>query len=433
MKMTEPEIRAAFLDILRIPSVTGSDGEEQACAYLERILDWYSIEHRRICRDERRPNLVARIRAERPVRPPMILISHIDVVDGDETKWLHPVFSADVADGRIWARGSLDTKHLTMMELYAFVHLKGHEAEMDRDALFIATVDEEKGSAYGMGYVREAEPELFSAGTVINEGGGFPLCINGRNYLMLTVGEKAVCKVRITARGTGGHASAPGKDQALQKMAEALERIFSRESELNFGSRQTRDAMRQIVGSEDWDDPAGADIFGYAGQNSIGMRDYRLGTRSNVIAPAAEAVLEFKVLPRTDPREITAFLDRVLDGCQVSWAVESYEDGFENDFTRESMIDDLISSCERNGFSGTVLPMLALGRTDGRFFAGTECSVYGCSPTLMGDSFSAVLPKVHGNNESILEESFLFGCRVLDEVICKNCGCPQAAGPAADL
>ena len=433
MRMTEPEIREAFLGFLRIPSVTETEGEERACAFLEGILDRYGIEHRRVCRDPGRPNLVARIRADSPVRPPMILISHIDVVDGDEEKWTHPVFSADIADGRIWARGTLDTKHLTMMELYAFIHLRGHEAEMDRDAVLIASVDEEKGSEYGMGYVRAAEPELFSEGIVINEGGGFPLRINGQDYLMLTVGEKAVCKVRLTARGTGGHASAPGGDQAMQKMAEALDRVFSREGEMDFGSRRTYDAMLRIVGSDEWDDPAGADIFGYAGQNSIGMRNYQLGTRSNVIAPVVEAVLEFKVLPYTKQSEITAFLDRVLDGCSVSYTVESYEDGFENDFRQETMIEDLSCSCARHGFSGNVLPMLALGRTDGRFFAGTNSSVYGCSPTLMGDSFNVVLPKVHGNDESILEESFLFGCRVLDEVICKNCGCPQAAEPAADL
>ena len=47
--------------------------------------------------------------------------------------------------------------------------------------------------------------------------------------------------------------------------------------------------------------------------------------------------------------------------------------------------------------------------------------VYGCSPLLMGDSFDVVLPKVHGNNESILQASFLFGCRVLDAIIGRNC------------
>ena len=429
MKFTEQEARQSFLELLRIPSVTGTAGEEQACAYLEGILDRFGIAHRRICRDPKRPNLLAKLTAVNPTEDPMILISHIDVVSGDPEKWTHGLFSADCEGGRIWARGTLDTKHLTVMELYAFLHLAGQEAALNRDVYFLATIDEEQGSAYGMGFVRQAEPELFQRGMVINEGGGFPLRINSKNYMMLTVGEKAVCKVRLTATGTGVHASAPGADQAMLKMAKALKNIFSREEELQCGSHRTQDTQAAIVGSREWDNPVGADIFGYAGQNSISMRSFLLGERSNVIPAQVETLLEFKVLPYSPPEEITAFLDRVLEDCQVSYAVESYEDGFESSFDN-SRLQELISqiqrSCTRFGFDGGVLPMLALGRTDGRFFAGGKAMVYGLSPLTMGDSFDVILPKVHGNDESILEDSFRFGCRVLDEIICNNCGCPGA-------
>lgn len=429
MKFTEEEARQSFLELLRISSVTGTAGEEQACAYLEGILDRFGIPHRRICRKPERPNLLAHLAAKDPTKEPLVLISHIDVVPGVQAKWTHGVFSADCADGRIWARGTLDTKHLTIMEIYAFVHLRGCEDSLNRDVYFLATIDEEQGSAYGMGYVRQAEPELFRNAMVINEGGGFPLHINGKNYMTITVGEKAVCKVRLTAQGTGGHASAPGGDQAMLKMAKALKNIFSREAELQCGSHCTQDTQATIVGSRDWDNPVGADIFGYAGQNSISMRNFQLGQRSNVIPAQVEALLECKVLPYTSTEEIRAFLDRVLEGCQVSYEIESYEDGFESNFDNSrlrELIGQIQDSCTRSGFDGQMLPMLALGRTDGRFFAGGSAMVYGFSPLTMGDAFDIILPKVHGNDESILEDSFRFGCRVLDEIICKNCGCPGA-------
>lgn len=91
---------------------------------------------------------------------------------------------------------------------------------------FLATIDEEAGSSFGMEYVRQERPNLFQNAMVINEGGGFPLHINGKNYMMLTVGEKAVCKIKISAEGTGGHASAPGENQALLKLAEGLRKIL---------------------------------------------------------------------------------------------------------------------------------------------------------------------------------------------------------------
>ena len=422
--MNLQEIKQAFIDLIRIPSITGSAGEELACAYLEEILDSYGIPHERVCRIPERPNLIACIRAENPTMEPMVLISHIDVVAGDESKWSHGVFSGDIAEDRIWGRGTLDTKQLTMMELYAFLNLKGKEAQLNRDIWFVATIDEEGGSSYGMEYVKKERPELFRSAMVINEGGGFPLHINGKDYMMLTVGEKAVCKVRIFAEGTGGHASAPGDDQAMLKLSEGLRRIFADEKNLNCGSRQTYNTMKEIVGSEIWDNAVGADIFGYAGQNSIGLRNYQIGQRSNVIPAKAETVLEFKVLPYTEISDICAFLDRNLAGTQVQYEVLSYEAGFESHFDNshlKELVADLNEACTRFGFTGQVLPMLALGRTDGRFYGSEGSMVYGCSPLLMGDSFDVVLPKVHGHNESILEASFEFGCRVLDEIIAKNC------------
>ena len=86
--MNLQEIKQAFVEILRIPSITGSAGEEQACAYLEGIMDHYGISHERVCRIPERPNLIACIRAEHPTMEPMVLISHIDVVAGDESKYI---------------------------------------------------------------------------------------------------------------------------------------------------------------------------------------------------------------------------------------------------------------------------------------------------------------------------------------------------------
>lgn len=424
--MNAEQNKEAFLEFIRIPSITGSEGEEKACAFLEEILNKHGISSERIEKTPERPNLLAVIRAAHPEKEPLVLISHIDVVDGDEEKWTHPVFGAERAEGRIWGRGTLDTKHLTMMELYSFLQLKGREEELNRDVWFLATVDEEKGSEYGMAYVKTVRPELFSHAVVINEGGGFPLYINGKNYMMLTVGEKAVCKVKIKAEGTGGHASAPGDNQAIQKLSKGLFHIFSAEKELTCGSRRTYETMKQITGSEEWDNPVGADIFGYAGQNSIGMRGYQIGERSNVIPAKAETTLEFKVLPETMEEDIRTFLEKHLKGDEVSFEILGFEPGFESSFENSrlrDLTDSLQDACRRHGLDCEVLPMLALGRTDGRFFGSEGSMVYGCSPLLMGDSFDVVLPKVHGNDESILEESYEFGVNVLYDIISRICFC----------
>ena len=414
------EIKKAFLEFIQIPSITGSSGEEQACSYLEDILRNNGIESERISKIASRPNLLAKLQVKNAVREPLVLISHIDVVNGIQENWTHPIFGAETAEGRIWGRGTLDTKQLTMMELFAFLHLKEYEACLDREVWFLATIDEEGGSSYGMEYVKSVKPELFRNALVISEGGGFPLLINGKKYMMLTMGEKAVCKVGLWADGTGGHASAPGDNQAMLKLAEGLKHIFGAQKELRCGSSAIYQEMKNIVGCDEWDNSVGRDILEYAGQNSITARSYQIGERCNVIPSKAELLLEIKVLPYAKLEDINQFLKKQLEETAVQYEILEYQEGFEcsaDNPNRRELVQELEAACQRNGFDGRVLPMLALGRTDGRFFGNEESMVFGCSPVLMGDSFDRILPKVHGNDESILEDSFLFGCRVLDEVM----------------
>ena len=81
--------KKAFMELLRIPSVTGSgaDGEEKACAFLEHILQENGIKTERIAKDLHRPNLLAAIHAPRAEKEPVVLISHIDVVPGIQEEW----------------------------------------------------------------------------------------------------------------------------------------------------------------------------------------------------------------------------------------------------------------------------------------------------------------------------------------------------------
>ena len=41
---------------------------------------------------------------------PIVLMAHHDVVDADPVGWTHEPFAADIDDGRIYARGAVDTK-----------------------------------------------------------------------------------------------------------------------------------------------------------------------------------------------------------------------------------------------------------------------------------------------------------------------------------
>lgn len=62
---------------------------------------------------------------EQPTLPAIMLNSHMDVVPAYPEQWSHPPFAAHIDEnGRIYARGSQDTKAIGMQYLAAIRELK---------------------------------------------------------------------------------------------------------------------------------------------------------------------------------------------------------------------------------------------------------------------------------------------------------------------
>ena len=128
----------------------------------------------------------------RQKRHMLILMSHTDVVAAQASQWKFPPFEAQEVDGYIYGRGTVDTKQLTAMELTAFLALKEKRIPLKQDVYFLATSDEESGSAYGpsgfwimrLQLVKRQKQarELFQGSDVISEGGGFPVVGGKGNF-----------------------------------------------------------------------------------------------------------------------------------------------------------------------------------------------------------------------------------------------------------
>ena len=63
---------------------------------------------------------------------PIVLMSHQDVVPAEGT-WVHEPFSGDIADGKVWGRGTADTKCTVMAFFQAVEELlaSGYVPEQD--------------------------------------------------------------------------------------------------------------------------------------------------------------------------------------------------------------------------------------------------------------------------------------------------------------
>ena len=156
---------------------------------------------------------------------PILLMSHHDVVEATG-EWEHGPFSGDIdEEGRVWGRGTVDTKASLFCILNAVEELIA-EGFQPRCDVYIASSCTEEWSGDGApataAWLKENGVRLK---LLLDEGGMIieePIAGVKGTYGMVGVVEKGYGDVRFVANSTGGHASAPGKNTPLVRLGKFM-------------------------------------------------------------------------------------------------------------------------------------------------------------------------------------------------------------------
>ncbi len=158
---------------------------------------------------------------------PILLMNHHDVVEATG-EWKYPPFSGTIAEGKVWGRGTLDTKGGLWAMLQAADELVADGFVPERDVYFESACTEEcDGSGADM-----ISEELKKRGVrfymVLDEGGMIleePIGGAKGRYAMVGVGEKGCADLKFIARSSGGHASTPGKNTPLVRLGKFMSEV----------------------------------------------------------------------------------------------------------------------------------------------------------------------------------------------------------------
>ena len=208
--------------LVRFDTTSPPGNERIATDYIAAILASEGIESTVVESAPTRANLVARLKAENPTGRPVMLMGHTDVVSVERDKWDHDPFGAEIIDGYMWGRGTLDMKNQVAGQLAAFLALKRANLPLTRDVIFAAFADEEVSGELGAGWVYANHRDLIDAEFALNEGGGGQVEMGGARFYTCGTGEKGQSILNITFRGRPGHASTPIPDTAMDKLGIAL-------------------------------------------------------------------------------------------------------------------------------------------------------------------------------------------------------------------
>jgi acetylornithine deacetylase/succinyl-diaminopimelate desuccinylase-like protein len=416
-----------FQKLIQINTTNELRTEIDAALFLYELITKQGIQAEIIYSPNGRANLIASLEAGNPIaQEPLVLLSHLDVVFANEENWTYPPFSGILHDGKIWGRGTLDTKQLTVMHLHAFLQLNKKKSLLNRNVYFLASADEENGSREGMEFLAKDYPEIFRNATVLSEGGGFTLRGDlEQKYMLFASGEKGTAKVAVRTMGTGGHAGSPPDDQAVIKLAKVVNSLTN----LEFPNKDypVVTAFQQGIRHERFetrptDDELSKKLYDYMKCPTLMVEDIQIGDQLNVIPYKSEALLEFRTLPHQDKDDVLEMLTNLFRGFDMEWELLFFKKGYESQYDSPIM-RTFQEKATCLGFKGEWIPFTALGKTDGRFISELAGNIYGLSPVLT--PFTEVLKRVHNKNECLEVDSFLFGVQLMERVLdeyCINCG-----------
>ncbi|MEG2928120.1 MAG: M20/M25/M40 family metallo-hydrolase [Oscillospiraceae bacterium] len=408
------EVKQILKDLLRIESVQPQGDETLVVQYIQELFQKEDIKIQRVAKEENRQNLIATIKGG--AKPPILLLSHVDVVP-PQGEWRYPPFSAhEDENGVIWARGALDTKHLTAMEIMAMLKLVRQGKSFNRDIVLVASADEESGSHCGMKFLREEHPELIPTGAfTISEGGGFVILTNGKKFRTCTCGEKGDAAVGVTAYKSEEFNIFDVKTHSSYGMLSAINALSAYKSDETLC--KVTQSFKEKTQEQDFECNTLKNLWEYSTKHDLQIAAFDVSYTQENINEDAVIKTGFKFIPGITKEVIYEIYLRLLKGTNAGFNLDSFEEGFESTLNSD-FVDNLIDKADKFDPGSQFLPMLALGRTDGRF---VRENVYGFSPMLEDLPFGEVLKKVHGVDECITVNSLIYGTNVIYSAINEIC------------
>lgn len=368
------------------------------------------------------------------VRPPVVLLSHLDVVPADGSGWAVDPFAGLVAGGYVVGRGALDAKGVSVVHLLAMADLARRDVELDRDVIFLATPDEETGGRAGAGWlVREHKELLRGAEFLLTEGGGILLGEGGEpNVWGVAIAEKGPCWTRLVSRGTPGHASTAGPYGAVPRLVAALERVRRMRAEVRVAPEVAAmfAALAPIADPEDRagyanlgpalaEDPEFRRRFLADGaraalvRNTVAITVLSAGSSTNVVPDEAHAELDARLLPG---ERCEVFLDQLRGvigdpGIQIEPILAFQARSSPADSALFRAIERVAAELDPGAF---VLPRVIAGFSDSHYFRELGLVAYGFVPRWLPPSETR---GIHGPNERVSIENLERGVKAMVRIL----------------
>jgi len=383
--------------------------------------------------NDRKKNLVARLRGTGK-RKPILLISHLDVVEARREDWNLDPFQFIEKDGYFYGRGTQDIKSGDAILVTTFLRMKKEGYKPDRDLILALTADEEGGKSNGVDWLLKNHRDLVEAEYVLNDDHGWLISEHGKPVIMeVDAAEKLYADYQLEATNPGGHSSLPVPDNAVYHLADALGRLeryefpvdinnvtrayYERMAQLSSGQRA--EDMQAIL--KDPPDPAAVARLSQDPVDHSKLRTTCVATRlegghaNNALPQMARANVNCRIAPGHSAEEIRLKLAEIVADPKVSVKFVGAIGGVTEHATnqqayappplRPDVFEPLEKIVQEMWPGVPVVPSLATGASDGVYTNAAGLPTYGIS----GTAIDRDDVRAHGRDERMAVKSYYEG------------------------
>jgi len=366
----------------------------------------------------------------------VLILAHYDVVPAETEKWSVDPFGAEMKDGFIYGRGSLDMKSIlvSIMEAAENLCLAGYKPK--RDIWFAFGGDEEKTGVSG---AMEAAKWFAGRGQrfawILDEGtpiGEDQIKGVDTPLALISVEEKGYLSLELAVAQEPGHASRPPKIQAAAVLGRALCRIAARPFPYKLTSTvesfftQISPFMPGIQGFVMRHARALGPLFFLAAasnpsiasmvKTTVAMTQLRGSAADNVLPSEAQAVINLRLLQPWTVETAADFIRKAINDKRVNVKVHGLgsgsvaaRQGFQSPGWKQ------IEAALAESWPGIpLLPFIMVATTDSRHYKELAEGIFRFSPHKLNPKD---LSGVHGHDERISEENLKRGLQFYTKLL----------------
>lgn len=273
----EKDVLEITLDLIKIPS-TGNRPEEINRVF-EYVKDFFSNKNLFIKSYVQNQKLSLVISTVDTLSPDILMIGHLDVVDGDVQ-----MFEPRIENGKLIGRGACDMKSENAVMMYLMAEFS--EQENPPSVGLMLTSDEEIGGADGVGYLVNSVGYRCKV-ALVPDGSSSPE--------EMAIANKGVLHLRLKTKGKPAHGSSPWLgDNAIDKLMNSYQKV--------------KNLFPETKVSDHW-------------FNTCNIGNFQAGNNINQVPDSASCGLDIRFVESDNAQKITEKIRTEIPDCEVEIVV----------------------------------------------------------------------------------------------------------------